>query len=92
VSLEGVLYEVDAALVGETVVLRYDPSAPAGRPVQVCHQGRFIGPARPVDLYANCFIKRHRPSWTLNVEGPVPEPPASALRLRDLSDEGEEER
>jgi transposase InsO family protein len=92
VSLEGVLYEVDAALVGETVVLRYDPSAPAGRPVQVCHQGRFIGPARPVDLYANCFIKRHRPSWTLNVEGPVPEPPASALRLRDLSDEGEAER
>ena len=36
-------YEVDAALVGETVVLRYDPSAPAGRPVQVCHQGQLIG-------------------------------------------------
>ena len=91
VSLDGVLYEVDAALVGETVVLRYDPSAPAGRPVQVCHQGQLIGPARPVDLYANCFVKRHRPSWTLNVEGPAPEPPTPSLRLRGLSDEPEEE-
>ena len=91
VSLEGVVYEVDAALVGETVVLRYDPSAPAGRPVQVCHQGRLIGPARPVDLYANCFVKRHRPSRTLSVEGPAPEPAAPPLRLRELSDEPGEE-
>jgi putative transposase len=92
VSLDAVAYEVDAALVGETVVLRYDPSAPAGRPVQVCHQGQLLGAARPVDLYANCFVKRHRPSWTLSVEGPTPEPPASGLPLRELSDEPEEQR
>nr|VFK66158.1 MAG: Mu transposase, C-terminal [Candidatus Kentron sp. TUN] len=42
VSLNGMVYEVDAALLGETVTLRFDPSAPSGRPIQVCHQGRFI--------------------------------------------------
>jgi putative transposase len=91
VSLNGVLYEVDAALVGEKVTLRFDPAAAPGRPVQVCHQGKFIEQARPVETYANCFIKRNRPSWTLDVEGPAPEPPAAGLPLRELSDEPEEE-
>jgi transposase InsO family protein len=87
VSLNGVVYEVDAALVGETVVLRYDPCAPAGRPVQVWHQGRFVGPARTVDLYANCFVKRDRPSRTLSPESPAPQPAPSPLALRKLRDE-----
>jgi putative transposase len=65
VSLNGVVYEVDAALVGETVTLRFDPSAPAQRPLQVCHQGRPSGLARVVEPYANCFVKRERPSRTL---------------------------
>lgn len=82
---------MDAALVGETVVLRYDPCAPAGRPVQVSHQGRFVGPARTVDLYANCFVKRNRPSWTLNPDTPAPEPQPSALALRDLAETHDEE-
>jgi transposase InsO family protein len=93
VSLNGVVYEVDAALVGETVTLRFDPSAPPQRPLQVCHQGRPSGLARVVETYANCFVKRERPSRTLSVEGPAPEPPASALRLRELAsdtDDGEE--
>lgn len=34
VSLDGLAYEVDAALVGEVVTLRYDPAKP-GRAVQV---------------------------------------------------------
>jgi len=92
VSLHGVVYEVDAALIGETVTLRFDPSAPAQRPLQVCHQGRVSGLARVVETYANCFVKRERPSRTLAVEGPAPQPPASALRLRELAsdtDEGE---
>jgi transposase InsO family protein len=92
VSLNGALYEVDAALVGETVTLRFDPGAPPGRPVQVCHQGRRIELARPVETYANCFVKRHRPSWTLDVEGPAAEAPVSALRLRELPGEPGEER
>ena len=86
VSLEGVVYEVDAALVGETVLLRFDPAAPAGRPVQVWHQERFIGPARVVDLYANCFVKRERPSRTLSIDAPAPQPPPSPLALRQLKD------
>lgn len=84
VSLNGVVYEVDAALVGENVTLRFAPGAPPQRPIQVCFQGQLRAPARPVQTYANCFVKRDRPSRTLAVEGPVPEPPPSTLRLREL--------
>jgi transposase InsO family protein len=84
VSLNGVLYEVDAALVGENVTLRFDPGAPPERPIQVCFQGQHHALARPVDSYANCFVKRDRPSRTLAVEGPAPAPAPSALRLREL--------
>jgi hypothetical protein len=90
VSLNGVVYEVDAALVGERITLRFDPSAAPTRPVQVCHQGQFVEQAKPVQTYANCFVKRHRPSRTLDVEGPAPEPPPG-LSLRALDDEPEEE-
>jgi putative transposase len=86
VSLNGVLYEVDAALVGETLTLRFDPAAPPQRPLQVCHRGQVVGLARVLEPYANCFVKRNRPARTLSVEGPAPEPPASALRLRELAD------
>ena len=88
VSLNGVVYEVDAALVGETVTLRFDPSAPPQRPLQVCHQGQVCGLARVVETYANCFVKRERPSRTLAADGRAPQPPASALRLRELPDAG----
>jgi hypothetical protein len=84
VSLNGVVYEVDAALVGEKVTLRFDPGAPPERPIQVCHDGKRIESARPVQTYANCFVKRDRPSWTLQADGPAPQPPPSALRLREL--------
>ena len=43
VSLDGRLYEVDALLVGHTVTLRYDPSVPPTRPLQVVHDGRAAG-------------------------------------------------
>ena len=91
VSLNGVVYEVDAALVGEKVTLRFDPGAAPERAVQVCHQGTLVEQAKPVETYANCFVKRNRPSWTLSVDGPAPEPP-SGLKLRTLPDAGEEER
>ena len=81
VSLAGALYEVEAALVGAKVTLRYDPLAPPGRPLQVWHEGRQIQLAKPIDLYANCFVKRN--------------PPAPAgLNLHELSasDETEEGR
>jgi hypothetical protein len=42
------------------------------------------GLAKPVDLYANCFVKRVRPSWTLAPDTP-PEPPQRGLPLRRLA-------
>ncbi len=91
VSLHGVVYEVDAVLVGEKVTLRYDPSAPTGRAIQVWHEGKTIELAKPVQTYANCFVKRHRPSSTLDVEGPAPVPPPG-LTLRALDDDAGEDQ
>lgn len=71
VSLDAVVYEVDATLVDEAVVLRYDPARP-GRPVQVWHKGAFVQTAKRVDVHGNCFVKREKP------EG---------LRLADLARE-----
>jgi len=85
VSLNGVVYEVDAALVGETVTLRFDPHAPPTRPVQVSHAGKPMPSATPLDAYANCFVKRNRPSHTLETDTPPPEPPRSRLALRNLN-------
>lgn len=64
VSLNGVVYEIDASLVGETVTLRYNP-ADQGDMVEVCHNGEFIQEAKKVDTYANCFVKRDRPSGSI---------------------------
>ena len=86
ISLNGVIYEVDAALIGEKVTLRFDPGAAPDRPVQVCHKGKLIEQAKPVQLYANCFVKRDRPSWTLNSDEPAPEPSPSGMKLCDLPD------
>ena len=87
VSLHGVVYEVDAALVGQTVVLRFDPSAPKGRPVQVWHGGHKVQDAKVVDAYANCFIKRNRPSSNIVADGPAVEPkPGLSLRKLDGED------
>lgn len=67
VSLNGIAYEVDAALVDQTVTLRFDPSSP-GRPVTVLHKGRTVQTAKVVDTYANCFVRRDRPSANLTTE------------------------
>ena len=72
VSLDGVVYEVDASRVGEKVVLRFDP-AKRGAPVDVWHGGKKIELARVVDMLANCSVKRHNDA---------PE----GVRLRDLGD------
>lgn len=85
VSLEGVLYEVDAALVGETVQLRYNPSHQR-KPVQVWHRGQQVQLAKPVDAYANCFVRRDRYRSELG----APPEPASSLKLAKLSREGGE--
>lgn len=85
VSLDGVLYEVDASLVGETVLLRYDPSRKA-KAVYVWHRGERVQVAKPVDAYANCFVRRDRHLSDLG----TPAEPASGIKLSGLSDQGGE--
>jgi transposase InsO family protein len=93
VSLNGTAFELDAALVGQTVTLRYDPSAPAARGIEVWHEGRLVVCAKPVDAYANCFVRRRRPTQTIEPTEPTdprapaaaaPPPRASTLALRNL--------
>jgi hypothetical protein len=85
VALDGVLYEVDAALVGETVLLRYDPNQKR-KPVQIWHRGKPVQIAKPVDAYANCFIRRDRHRSELG----TPAAPAASLKLAGLSKQGAE--
>jgi transposase InsO family protein len=80
VSLAGVRYEVDAALVGETVTLRFDPHK-RGAPVDVWHKGKKVQTARVVDAYANCFAKRQHGDASSSLQTP----PGSALRMRDFA-------
>ena len=91
VSLHGQVYEVDASLIGQRVTLRYDPTQPDA-PVQVVHNGQLIEQARRVDLYANCFVKRHRRTGALDPDQ-APEPTRSALAMSALDpDENEPPR
>jgi putative transposase len=85
VSLNGTLFEVDALLVGETVRLRYDPSAPARRGIEVWHNGQFVSRATPLDAYANCFVRRHRPSRNIEPQSPPAANRGPGLALRDLT-------
>ena len=83
VSLHGQVYEVDASLIGQRVTLRYDPSQPDA-PVQVVHNGQFVEQAHRVDLYANCFVRRHRRSGALDPDR-TPAPPPSGLTMSTLA-------
>jgi transposase InsO family protein len=84
ISLNGTVFEVPAELVGETVTLRFDPAAPVARGIEVWHQARFIAKALPLDAYANCFVRRNRPTQTLEADGKPGAPRPSALSLRQL--------
>jgi putative transposase len=85
VSLNGTLFEVDATLVGETVTLRYDPDLPASRGVELWQAGHFVGRASALDAYANCFVRRHRPSQGIEPDTPAPAPRNTGLVFRDLN-------
>lgn len=88
VSLNGTVYEVDAALVGESVVIRHDPATPSG-PVDVFLDGKKIQTAKVVDVYANCRIKRDHHTKALTPDM-APDLPESKLKLRDMREEKEE--
>ncbi len=84
VSLNGVIYEVDASLVGETVILRYEPARP-GAAIEVVFQNRVFRGVKPVDAYANCFVRRDHGSKLLEPSTP-PQTPPSRLQMRDLEE------
>ena len=67
ISLHGKVYEADASLVGETVILRYDPAA-LGQPIQVWFKNNRYDDAKLVDTLANCYVKRERPTEILTVK------------------------
>lgn len=83
VSLDGLLFEVDAALVGDTVLLRYDPNH-KHQSVQVWQRGHQVQIAKPVDAYANCFVRRDRQLSNLDASTVT----ASGIKLARLSEEG----
>jgi hypothetical protein len=78
------MYEVGAELVGETVVLRYDPQR-KGKPVQVWQGGKFVQEAKVVNAYANCFVRRDRKESALDRPGE----PAGGLTLSNFKPEGD---
>ncbi len=82
VSLHSVVFEVDAALVGQTVTLRYDP-ARLTRGVTVVVHGRAVGTATRVDAYANCFVRRDHGSKLLTPSSASVPPPGLPLRKLD---------
>jgi len=85
ISLQGIVYEVDASLVGETVSLRFDPSR-HGRGIDVYFKGRKIEQAKRVDLYANCFVRRDHTTKALHPDKRLEDPP-QGLSLRNLDRE-----
>ena len=87
VSLNGRLYEVDPLLVGQKVILRYDPDAPPTRPLDVVHDGKHAGKATRLDAYANTAVKRGYPSRQIEADDPAPEPPPSPLAMRKLKED-----
>ena len=91
VSLNGRVYEADALLVGQNVILRYDPAAPPSRPLDVVHDGKPAGKATPLDAYANTAVRRTYPAKEIEADDPAPEPPPSPLAMRNLKDKKEDE-
>ncbi len=86
VSLHGTIYEVEPHLVGATVLLRYDPAAPKGRPVHVWLDGKQRQDAKPVDAYQNCFVRRLKyDRERVETHGPQPPQPPAGLRLSKLA-------
>lgn len=85
VSLRGVVFEVEAVLVGETVSLRFDPQR-MQRGVDVYYKGRKVHRAKPVDAYANCFVRRDHNTKALEPTRPA-KSPAVGLNLRRLRGE-----
>ena len=91
VTLDGVAFEVDAALVSQVIMLRFDPSKdPGKRTVEVWHQGKRVEIARRLDALANCFVKRNRTRGSLDVgRDHAPSEVPEGLPMRDLDNDAD---
>ena len=91
VSLHGAVYEVEACLVGNSVTLRYDPERLTARKSIQVHsdEGKRMADANVVDVYANCFVRRDRPSGTLSADADA-DTPVPGLSLSKLRDRGKD--
>ena len=88
VSLHGVLYEVDAALVGRKVVLLQDPAASRGEPLDVLFEGADAGQATLLDLHANARARRDwQKTGEQDEEVAEAEEKAEPIALRELDPE-----
>jgi transposase InsO family protein len=89
ITLDGAAYELDATLVGQAVVLRYDPARPADkRTVEVWHQGKRVEIARRLDALSNCYVKRNRTRDAIEVKGSTESVPLG-LSMRELAEQDE---
>ena len=92
VTLDGVAFEVDAALVGERVTLRFDAGRrPDKRSVEVWHHGRRVEIARRVDVLANCFVKRSGTTKDIKIlGGHSGDDLSEGIAMRDLNFDDED--
>jgi len=92
VTLDGVAFEVDAALVGERVLLRYDPNRrPDKRTVEVWHNQRRVEIARRVDALANCFVKRRNDTREIVMPTTTADDLPEGLAMRHLLDDADDD-
>jgi transposase InsO family protein len=85
VTLDGVAFEVDAALVGQVVTLRYDPArAPNKRTVEVWYVGKRVEIARRLDALSNCFVRRNKTRDAIEVDGDAGPDVPEGNAMRDL--------
>lgn len=92
VTLDGVAFEVDAVLVGQSVTLRYDPArAPNKRTVEVWYQGKRVEVARRLDALSNCFVRRNKTRDALEVDGDITADVPEGNAMRDLRDDSDDE-
>lgn len=88
VTLDGVAFEVDAALVGQAVTLRYDPArAPHKRAVEVWYAGKRVEVARRLDALSNCFVRRNKTRDSIEIAGEQTSEIPEGLAMRDLGDD-----
>ena len=73
IRLNNCFYEVDAALVGQRVTVRYNPQAADHEPIRIQHNGQDAGVGCLVDEYANAQVAREA-TWGIRFHAPNPQP------------------